>query len=145
MSSCDFSNPERQCQRCGFIAECESHFRECLTLAETAAAFVEYQRTHRISIPFANLGDTVAAALGAFGVTSERLSAILGRDCGCDGRRQALNAASAAVSAGVERAMNSAAAFFFPLAESDEEVNAAIRELIADPRVNDGLKSWPKP
>jgi hypothetical protein len=41
--------------------------------------------------------------------------------------------------------MNSAAAFFFPLAESDEEVNAAIRELIADPRVNDGLKSWPKP
>jgi hypothetical protein len=39
------------------------------------------------------LGDMVAAGLSAVGLTKERVSAALGRDCGCKGRQEALNAA----------------------------------------------------
>ena len=37
------------------------------------------------------LGDMVAAGLAAVGITKERVSAVLGRDCGCPKRQQALN------------------------------------------------------
>lgn len=36
-------------------------------------------------------GDLLHEALATVGVTEERVSRWLGRDCGCDGRRQALN------------------------------------------------------
>jgi hypothetical protein len=38
------------------------------------------------------LGDMVAAGLEAVGITKERVSAAIGRDCGCKGRQEALNA-----------------------------------------------------
>jgi hypothetical protein len=38
------------------------------------------------------LGDRVASALSAVGITKERVSAAIGRDCGCAGRQEALNA-----------------------------------------------------
>jgi hypothetical protein len=41
------------------------------------------------------LGDMVAAGLSAIGVTKERVSAVVGRPCGCDGRQAAMNAAGA--------------------------------------------------
>jgi len=37
------------------------------------------------------LGDHVADALAAFGITKERLEAAMGRPCGCDERQQLLN------------------------------------------------------
>ena len=37
------------------------------------------------------LGDMVAAGLSAVGITKERVSAVLGRDCGCEGRQAAMN------------------------------------------------------
>ena len=38
------------------------------------------------------LGDIVAAGLSAVGITKERVSAVVGRDCGCQKRQEALNA-----------------------------------------------------
>jgi len=37
------------------------------------------------------LGDRVAAGLAAVGITKDRVSAIVGRDCGCGERQQLLN------------------------------------------------------
>lgn len=37
------------------------------------------------------LGDRVADGLAAFGITPERVSKIMGRDCGCKKRKQKLN------------------------------------------------------
>jgi hypothetical protein len=38
------------------------------------------------------LGDLLESALGTIGVTSARVEAWLGRPCGCDERRERLNA-----------------------------------------------------
>lgn len=40
----------------------------------------------------AGLGDMVAAGLSAVGITKERVSALVGGDCGCKKRQQAMNA-----------------------------------------------------
>jgi hypothetical protein len=37
------------------------------------------------------LGDMVAAGLSAVGITKERVSALVGGDCGCEQRQEALN------------------------------------------------------
>jgi hypothetical protein len=37
------------------------------------------------------LGDRLAAGLAAVGITKERVSAIVGGDCGCEERQKALN------------------------------------------------------
>lgn len=37
------------------------------------------------------LGDMVAAGLSAVGITKDRVSALVGGDCGCQHRQQALN------------------------------------------------------
>jgi len=38
------------------------------------------------------LGDMVAAGLSAIGITKERVSKVVGGDCGCKQRQEALNA-----------------------------------------------------
>lgn len=43
------------------------------------------------SPPAPGLGDYVANALGAIGITKERVSAAVGGDCGCHKRQEALN------------------------------------------------------
>jgi hypothetical protein len=45
--------------------------------------------------PAAGLGDMVAAGLSAIGITKERVEAVVGGPCGCDGRQAAMNAAGA--------------------------------------------------
>jgi len=42
--------------------------------------------------PRPGLGDMVAAGLSAIGITKERVSAVVGGDCGCAKRQEALNA-----------------------------------------------------
>ena len=42
--------------------------------------------------PGPGLGDMVAAGLSAIGITKERVSAVVGGDCGCAKRQEALNA-----------------------------------------------------
>ena len=41
------------------------------------------------------LGDMVSSALAAVGITKERVEAVVGGPCGCDGRQAAMNAAGA--------------------------------------------------
>ena len=41
------------------------------------------------------LGDMVSSALAAIGITKERVSALVGGPCGCDGRQSTMNAAGA--------------------------------------------------
>jgi hypothetical protein len=41
--------------------------------------------------PALGLGDMVAAALDTVGITKERVSALVGGDCGCQQRQDALN------------------------------------------------------
>lgn len=41
--------------------------------------------------PRMGLGDMVAAGLAVFGITEERVSAVVGGDCGCSKRKAALN------------------------------------------------------
>lgn len=52
------------------------------TIDETHAAYPR---------PRPGLGDMVAAGLTAIGITEKRVAAVLGRPCGCQARRQALN------------------------------------------------------
>lgn len=55
---------------------------DTITVDETHAAYPR---------PRPGLGDMVAAGLSAVGITKERVSAFLGRDCGCPKRQEALN------------------------------------------------------
>ena len=41
------------------------------------------------------LGDYLAQGLAAIGITKERVEAVVGGPCGCDGRQAAMNAAGA--------------------------------------------------
>jgi hypothetical protein len=41
------------------------------------------------------LGDRVASVLDAIGITKQRVEAVVGGPCGCDGRQAAMNAAGA--------------------------------------------------
>ena len=45
--------------------------------------------------PRPGLGDMVAAGLSAVGITKDRVSALVGGDCGCRARQAALNAVGA--------------------------------------------------
>lgn len=51
-----------------------------------------YPSTPKPPPPPPGLGDMVSSALSAVGITKERVSAAIGRDCGCKGRQEALNA-----------------------------------------------------
>jgi hypothetical protein len=46
-------------------------------------------------MPSPGLGDMVANALSAIGITKGRVEAVVGGPCGCDGRQSAMNAAGA--------------------------------------------------
>lgn len=48
------------------------------------------------------LGDMVAAGLSSVGITKDRVSALVGRDCGCRERQEWLNAMGRKVGIGVD-------------------------------------------
>jgi len=52
-----------------------------------------YPRTQRpgTTPPKAGLGDMVASALSAIGITKERVALVVGGDCGCSKRQEKLN------------------------------------------------------
>ncbi len=74
--NCVIDPDSLSCVRCGAV------FRT----VRTACACPMYP--HRAT----GLGDMVAAGLEAVGITKELVSAAVGRDCGCAGRQEALNA-----------------------------------------------------
>jgi hypothetical protein len=65
-----------KCQRCGFLL---------------CNAKPPIRRRCDVQ-PNPGLGDMVAAGLSAIGITKERVSAVVGGDCGCAKRQEALNA-----------------------------------------------------
>jgi hypothetical protein len=52
--------------------------------------------------PTPGLGDMVAGALSAVGITKERVSAILGKDCGCPERQAAMNSWGKHIGIGID-------------------------------------------
>lgn len=75
---CDIG-PDSVCRRCGRKASSAAAIRSCR----------------------AGLGDMVAAGLEKVGITKERVSALVGGDCGCKKRQEALNALGRRLGIGV--------------------------------------------
>jgi hypothetical protein len=75
-NQCDIDQFSLRCRVCGAAVTSPSVRRNCGT-------------------PLPGLGDRVAAGLSAIGITKERVEAVVGGPCGCDGRQAAMNAAGA--------------------------------------------------
>lgn len=75
MSKCDIDPPSLLCRVCGAAVSSPSVLRNCGTPP--------------------GLGDRLAAGLATIGITKERVEAVVGGPCGCDGRQAAMNAAGA--------------------------------------------------
>ena len=75
--TCDIDPESMLCRRCGCRVTHAGVRRNCGT-------------------PPPGLGDYVANALSAIGITTERVEAVVGGPCGCPERQAAMNAAGAA-------------------------------------------------
>lgn len=92
MIHCRLRHLEARCRERGYTLE---EVRPCIvsedgdrvTVDETHPAYPRL----RPSPPKPGLGDMVAAGLAKVGITKERVSKALGRDCGCAKRQQRLN------------------------------------------------------
>lgn len=87
MIQCNIAHLEQRCRERGYSLQeawpcIVSQDGDKITVDETHAA---YPRARP------GLGDMVAAGLSAIGVTKERVSAVVGGDCGCTKRQEALN------------------------------------------------------
>ena len=89
MIRCKLAHLEARCRERGY------------TLAEVLPCVVDYDGEDIVvdelhpayPRPRRGLGDMVAAGLAGIGITPERVAAALGvEDCGCEQRKQALNA-----------------------------------------------------
>ena len=74
MSNCDIDPPSLRCRVCG-----------------AAVSALHVRRNCGPPPAPAGLGDMVKAGLSAIGITEERVSAAIGRPCGCSQRAEALN------------------------------------------------------
>jgi len=87
MIQCNIAHLEQRCRERGYTLEdvrpcIVSEDGDIITVDETHAA---YPRARP------GLGDMVKAGLSAIGITEERVSAAIGRPCGCSQRAEALN------------------------------------------------------
>ena len=88
MIRCRVSHLESRCRERGYTLD---EVRACivsedgdrLTVDETHAAYPRHTKP--------GLGDMVASALSAVGITKERVSKAIGKPCGCAKRQAALN------------------------------------------------------
>ena len=138
---CDFSADTLRCGRCGYLAKRLPTYRVCRTIPEIARKIAEDQSTRRISIPPLKIGTAVARTLSAVGVTPARVKQFTGKDCGCDKRKSAMDAAGAAVSAIVERGANAVLNAVLPSPVGPDDFAAIANSLQASPLTNEGLKS----
>jgi hypothetical protein len=72
--NCDIDAFSMRCRICGASVSAPHVRRNCGT-----------------PVPPRGLGDIVKAGLSAIGITEERVSAAIGRPCGCSQRAEALN------------------------------------------------------
>jgi hypothetical protein len=88
MIQCSLRHLEARCRERGYTLD---EVRPCIvaedgdriTVDETHAAYPRPRQP--------GLGDMMAAGLASVGITKERVSRVLGRDCGCAKRQQRLN------------------------------------------------------
>lgn len=87
MIICSIKQLEDRCNQRGYtleqVAACiVSRDGDTITVDETHQAYPRQRK---------GLGDHVADGLAAVGITKERVSKVLGRDCGCKKRQELLN------------------------------------------------------
>ena len=95
--NCNFV--ENKCVRCGFYSDVLGLRVPCGLDASKKQTILEVARRHKkaidaLAVPkraTQGLGDLVAAALSAVGITKERVSKAIGRPCGCAKRQEKLN------------------------------------------------------
>ena len=142
---CSFSSETRRCDRCGYIAQELPFFRMCLTLEEEARKIVEDHAFARINVPPIPLGDAAAAVLKSIGLTKERLKQAIGKDCGCEGRQNAMNRIGSRLSRGVSDAANALLNVVAPHPVTTEDVVAVANAMAKHPGTNPGLIAPPPP
>ncbi len=69
---------------------CNNHAKLVLRTGVVSSEFCRNKCPYRVEVS-EGLGDTVAKVLSSVGITKERVSAVVGSDCGCTGRQDALN------------------------------------------------------
>lgn len=94
--NCDFFHG-LTCSRCGYRAKKANTFRRCRPPAEPKPVMV---------------GDMVANALEAVGVTKSVVSRVVGGDCGCKKRQNWLNEAGIQVQKVARQAIRAAGRFY---------------------------------
>ena len=87
MIVCHWRNLEARCRERGYrwdqVADCIVAVNgDTITVDEHHPAYPR---------PRPGLGDMVAAGLSSVGITKDRVSAVVGRDCGCADRQEWLN------------------------------------------------------
>ena len=87
MIACKLSDLYDRCGERGYSIE---EVRGCI-VSESGESIVVDETHPAYPHPRPGLGDMVASALSAVGITKERVSAAIGKPCGCDQRQEALN------------------------------------------------------
>ena len=87
MITCQLRHLMARCRERGYTLD---EVRQCIVSEDGDVITVD--ETHS-KYPRAKpgLGDMVASGLSAIGITKERVSAVVGGDCGCTKRQEALN------------------------------------------------------
>lgn len=137
---CKFDDDTLRCARCGYQAKKMPTFRVCKTVVEMAREAVESKTTRRIRVPPIRLGEMATQVLSSVGITKERVSKVLGRDCGCGQRAASLDYLGAAVSKAVENAANYAINAAIPSTGVEEDVAAMANAIAESQWVNEGLR-----
>lgn len=83
----------------GIGAEKDACWQNCLRSIDLTSPKIEAIKTQSP----AGLGDIVATGLAKLGITKERISKAIGRDCGCAGRQKKLNELGKILGIGVEK------------------------------------------
>lgn len=140
---CDFNEESLRCKRCGYLAKRLPTYRVCRTIPEMARKIATDASSKRVRVPPLRIGSAIAAGLAAVGVTPERIKEATGKDCGCNKRKDVLDAAGEAISAVVERGLNAALDVVLPSPVELDDVAAIANSLHASPLTNEGLKQGP--
>lgn len=94
---CDYDPATLTCRVCGHLARSLPTYRECklpppqeIRVSESSIFNDDLNIDKAIKLT-KGLGDMTADALSAVGITKERVTYWIGRDCGCDARQEWLN------------------------------------------------------
>lgn len=137
---CVFDSDTLRCPRCGYRATSLPTFRVCRTVLEMAEDLLEKQSNHRVNVPAIPLGAIATKALSAVGITKERVSAAIGKDCGCQARAARLDYIGAGISSAVERAANYALNLAVPAPYASADVAEVANAIARSDWVNAGLR-----